>query len=411
MIATSAAPAALGGEITVTDESLSTVTDVPGVPPNITDEASVRFDPLMVTFERPTLGPISGEISVIVGALTNLYAADTVTDSPPGVVRTTSIAPAGLAGVTTVIELALRFVIDVAVVPPKVTADVSVSVVPVIVTIVPPATGPEDGTSDEIVGASTNVYADTKVADPPGVVNTTSTAPADLVGVTTDTDVGLITVNEAASLPPKDIADVSTKLVPVIVSVDLPATGPDDRDTLVIVGASTNVYASAAVTEPPSRVVSTRSTVPANFSEVTTVTEVSLTLVIDVAGVPPKVIADVSVRFLPVIVNVARPDAGPDKLEIAEIIGRSTNWKAPATVTDPPAGVVSITLTTADARAGVRTVTEVGLTTVSAVPGVPPNVTSDDAVSVVPVMVTKVPPVTGPADGATFEIVGVLTYV
>ena len=74
---------------------------------------------------------------------------------PPAVVNTTSTAPAVLAGVTTVTEVALTFVRDVPAVPPNVTPVVAVKLVPVIVTVVPPAVGPDVGDTELIVGAAT----------------------------------------------------------------------------------------------------------------------------------------------------------------------------------------------------------------------------------------------------------------
>ena len=74
---------------------------------------------------------------------------------PPEPVNTTSTAPAVLAGVATVIEVALTLVIVVPAVPPNVTDDVPVKLVPVIVTVVEPEVGPLDGDRDVIVGAAT----------------------------------------------------------------------------------------------------------------------------------------------------------------------------------------------------------------------------------------------------------------
>ena len=79
----------------------------------------------------------------------------TLVTDPPEPVNTTSRAPAVPAGVTTVIEVALVLTIDVPAVPPNVTEDVPVKLVPVIVTVVPPAIGPDDGVIDVIVGAAT----------------------------------------------------------------------------------------------------------------------------------------------------------------------------------------------------------------------------------------------------------------
>ena len=96
---------------------------------------------------------------------------------PPAVVNTTSTAPAILAGVTTVTDVALTFVIVVPAVPPKVTAEVPDKFVPVIVTVVPPAVGPEANpvpdNTEIIVGASTNVNADSEDTEPPEPVTVT----------------------------------------------------------------------------------------------------------------------------------------------------------------------------------------------------------------------------------------------
>ena len=76
-----------------------------------------------------------------------------VTD-PPGVVRTTFTAPAVLAGVRQVTDVALPTTTEVAAVPPKVTDVVPVRLVPVIVTDVLPAAGPLAGLIVVIVGTA-----------------------------------------------------------------------------------------------------------------------------------------------------------------------------------------------------------------------------------------------------------------
>ena len=120
----------------------------------------------------------------------------------------------------TVTEVGLTTVNDVAAVPPNVTSDASVSVVPVIVTNVPPATGPSDGETLEMVGVLTKEYARSSVAVPPaGVVITTSTSPAAEDGVTTVTEVELNTVRFVPATPPNVTTVVSVRLVPVIVTV------------------------------------------------------------------------------------------------------------------------------------------------------------------------------------------------
>ena len=72
---------------------------------------------------------------------------------PPGVVTATSTAPTEPAGVVAVIEVALTTVTPVAAAPPNVTAGAPVKLVPVMVTDVPPAVGPEFGLTLLTVGA------------------------------------------------------------------------------------------------------------------------------------------------------------------------------------------------------------------------------------------------------------------
>ena len=74
---------------------------------------------------------------------------------PPVVVTVTSTVPAVPAGAVAVMLVALLTVNAVAAVPPKLTALAPVRLVPVIVTMVPPAVGPEDGLIVVTVGAAT----------------------------------------------------------------------------------------------------------------------------------------------------------------------------------------------------------------------------------------------------------------
>ena len=72
---------------------------------------------------------------------------------PLGVVSTTSLAPAVVAGVVAVTELAELTVREVPETPPKVTPDVPVRLVPVIVTESPPFVEPLEGAIPSMVGA------------------------------------------------------------------------------------------------------------------------------------------------------------------------------------------------------------------------------------------------------------------
>ena len=84
-----------------------------------------------------------------------------------------------------------------AAVVPKVTAVAPRKLVPLIVTEVPPAAGPDDGLKPVTVGAAR--YVNTSAGDvgevPLGVVTVTSTGPGlELTGLLTVIDVALLTV-------------------------------------------------------------------------------------------------------------------------------------------------------------------------------------------------------------------------
>src|SRR3974390_3166279 len=101
-----------------------------------------------------------------------------VGDVPPGVVTLTSTVPVP-AGEVAVMEVALWTTTLVAAMVPKWTAVAPVKAVPVIVPLVPPASGPALGATLVTVGAP--IYANwslTEVAEvPPGVATVTFTIP------------------------------------------------------------------------------------------------------------------------------------------------------------------------------------------------------------------------------------------
>ena len=73
---------------------------------------------------------------------------------PLGVVTVTSTAPAACAGEVAVIEVALTTAKLAAAVPPNDTAVAPVKLLPVMVTLVPPAIGPAFGLTALTVGAA-----------------------------------------------------------------------------------------------------------------------------------------------------------------------------------------------------------------------------------------------------------------
>ena len=82
------------------------------------------------------------------------WSAGEIAEVPPAVVTRTSIVPVP-AGDVAVIEVAELTVKPVAGVAPKVTAVAPLRLVPVIVTGVPPAPGPDIGEIEVTVGAAT----------------------------------------------------------------------------------------------------------------------------------------------------------------------------------------------------------------------------------------------------------------
>src|SRR6478735_5284050 len=145
--------------------------------------------------------------------------------------------------------VALLTVNVVAAVAPKSTAVAPVKPVPVIVTEVPPAVGPEFGLTLVTVGAATNVnWSLAEVAlVPPVVVTVMSTVPAAWAGDVAVIDVALLTVNVVAAVAPKLTAVAPVNPVPVMVTDVPPAVGPELGLTLVTVGAPMNVNWSLAL--------------------------------------------------------------------------------------------------------------------------------------------------------------------
>src|SRR5690242_20740127 len=113
---------------------------------------------------------------------------------------------------------------------------------PVIVTNVPPLTGPLFGVTPETVGVATNVNWSLAVVTlaPPADMTVTSTVPAPTAGDAAVIDASPFTMKLAAGVPPKLTAVASVKPVPVIATIVLPLVGPTFGDTPVTLGVGTN---------------------------------------------------------------------------------------------------------------------------------------------------------------------------
>jgi hypothetical protein len=145
---------------------------------------------------------------------------------PAGVVIVTSTVPvpAGDVAVICVAEFTVKLAAAVA---PKFTAVAPVKPVPVIVTDVPPAAGPEVGVIEEIDGPPVyvNRSALPVALTPPSVETTTSTVP-DPAGDVAVICVSEFTVKPVAPAVPNRTSFAVVKPVPVMVTFVPPVVGP-----------------------------------------------------------------------------------------------------------------------------------------------------------------------------------------
>jgi hypothetical protein len=243
-------------------------------------------------------------------------SAEVIAEVPFGVVTVTSTTPADPAGDIPIImpeETTLNVATGVL---PKFTAVAPVKFVPLIVTNVPPATGPLVGEIPVTVGVKgpTYVYSSaTEIADVPlGVVTVISTTPATWAGATAVIELLETTLNDVAGELPKLTAVAPVKPVPFIVTFVPPIIGPLVGERPVTVGAATYVNSSAAVTaDVPLGVVTVTSTVPAFPIGEVAVIEVEETTLNALASVLPKCTNVAPVKFVPVIVTTVPPAVGP----------------------------------------------------------------------------------------------------
>ena len=130
---TLAVPALPAGVLAVMVVAFTTVTPVAAAPPIVTDDAPVKFVPVIVTDCPPAGGPVDGLMPVTVGAAMYVYKPSAVT-APLRVVTCTFAAPAVRAGVVALIVVAFTTDQNGTPTPPIVNAVNPVKSVPVIVT-------------------------------------------------------------------------------------------------------------------------------------------------------------------------------------------------------------------------------------------------------------------------------------
>src|SRR5215472_3926207 len=149
----------------------------------------------------------------------------------------------------------------------KLTVAPAVNPVPVMVTTVPPAVGPDAGDLPVTVGAVPVVYVNLSSAEvglvlaPVVTVTSTVPVPAGLVALTAVEDTNCTPVPAFA---PNLTVEAAVNPVPVMVTTVPPAAGPDAGDTPVTVGPELYVnLSSAEVGLVLAPVVTVTSTVPA----------------------------------------------------------------------------------------------------------------------------------------------------
>ena len=147
-------PAASAGEVTVKDVSDATFNPVPATLPNSTDVAPVKPVPVTVTTVPPLEGPPTGLTEVTPGSDGYVNKSVlTVGLLPFGVTTCTLIDPAASAGDATVNDVSETTVNEVPATFPNNTDVAPVKPVPVTVTTVPPADGPEAGETPVTAGS------------------------------------------------------------------------------------------------------------------------------------------------------------------------------------------------------------------------------------------------------------------
>src|SRR6185295_3449195 len=140
-----------------------------------------------------------------------------------------------------VMDVALTTLTPVAAVPPNVTVAPLTNALPLIVTDVPPAVGPELGETALTVGAFAGAtYVNPLVSVPlcaSGLTTVTFAAPAAWAGVVAVIDVVLTTLTAVAAAPPMLTVAPLTNPLPLIVIEVPPAVGPEVGEIALTVGA------------------------------------------------------------------------------------------------------------------------------------------------------------------------------
>lgn len=175
----STTPPACAGEVAVIEVADLTVTDVPGVAPNMTIAPLTNPVPVTVTAVPPALVPLAGLTAVTVGTASYVKSsAALVAEDPADVVTTTFTVPAATAGEVTVNDVAETTLTFVPAAVPNFTVAPVVNPEPVTVTAVLPAVPPAVGLTAETVGAPVAAGLAPLVAAEPNAAANATTASA-----------------------------------------------------------------------------------------------------------------------------------------------------------------------------------------------------------------------------------------
>jgi hypothetical protein len=265
--------------IATMDEEETTVNEATGVPPKVITEVPLKLVPVIVI--SVPAAAVVGANSVIVGEGMNVNPSNEAV--PPGVVKLT--APEEPLPTIATMDEEETTVNAVTGVPPNVMIEVPTKLLPVIVINVPVAAAV--GENEVMVGGGIKIKP-SKNAVPPGVVKLT--APLDPLPTAAMIEVEEMTVKADTSVPPKVMAVVPSKLVPVML-ITVPEAAVEGENE-VMVGAGINVKPSRDAV--PSGVV--KLTAPLEPLPTVATMVVEETTVKAETGVPPKLSAKVPVR-------------------------------------------------------------------------------------------------------------------
>jgi hypothetical protein len=195
------------------------IVNVAGLAPKNISVAVVKPVPVRATLLPPAMVPPVGDKLVSVGASIYWNTAPLLVAEAVSTVTAVAPAPAGEVAVTVLSELTVK---AVAAVVPKNTSRVLIKPDPVIVTIVPPAVGPEVGVIEVITGDGWKLKL-SELSVPPGEVILIGTVLTICAGATASTSLSSTTVMLVAGVVPNFTLVVPRRSVPVMATVLPPA--------------------------------------------------------------------------------------------------------------------------------------------------------------------------------------------